>query len=161
MKLLQLNISSLNTSVDELSYYQKENKYDAIFLQETNHIEDKSLGIFKNWKRKIHTTYTNKPTGFGVGTFIAPQQKNVFRNDLLSNKIEMIWNEMEINNKKTLIGNIYIPPGDINQLHALDQELEKHRDKNLILLGDFKTKQNKNKTWDKNVKHNIQKQEKF
>ena len=36
MKLLQFNITSLDTSLEKLWGYQKENKYDVIFLQETN-----------------------------------------------------------------------------------------------------------------------------
>ena len=36
MKLLQFNITSSDTSLDELWGYQKEINYDATFLQETN-----------------------------------------------------------------------------------------------------------------------------
>ena len=38
MKLLQFNITSLDTSLDQLWGYQKEINYDATFLQETNQI---------------------------------------------------------------------------------------------------------------------------
>ena len=38
MKFLQF----LNTSLDELWKYQKENNYDGIFLQETNYTDQKN-----------------------------------------------------------------------------------------------------------------------
>ena len=68
MKFLQYNITSLNTSVEELWLYQQENNYDAIFLQETDYIEYKPLGDFKHWKNSIFTNWKNKIQGFGVGT---------------------------------------------------------------------------------------------
>ena len=46
MKLLQLNVISLQTSHNQLKFYQKQNNYDIIALQETN-VKDK-LEIFKN-----------------------------------------------------------------------------------------------------------------
>ena len=67
MKLLQYNITSLNTSVEELWLYQQENNYDAIFLQETDYIEGKPLGHFKHWKNRMFTNCQNKMQDFGVG----------------------------------------------------------------------------------------------
>ena len=151
MKLLQLNITSLNTSVEELWAYQKENNFDAIFLQETNFTEGKMLGCFKNWKTNMLTNLQNKTLGFGVGSLISTQQKSVFRNDLSRKDIELLWNEMQIQGKKVLIGNIYIPPGKINDLYILDMELEKHKGENILLVGDFNSK---NTLWDKNAKTN-------
>ena len=132
MKFLQLNINSINTSLNELWHYQKENNYDGIFLQETNYTENKPLGDFKHWKSKMHTIYKNKNAGFGVGTLIPMNTKNVFRDDLTNDDLELIWNQMYIGNKEVLIGNIYVTPGNENQLNILDRELEKHRDKNTI-----------------------------
>ena len=151
MKLLQLNITSLNTSVEELWAYQKENNFDAIFLQETNFTEGKMLGCFKNWKTNMLTNLQNKTLGFGVGSLISTQQKSVFRNDLSRKDIELLWNEMQIQGKKVLIGNIYIPPGKINDLYILDMELEKHKGENILLVGGFNSK---NTLWDKNAKTN-------
>ena len=48
MKFLQLNITSFNSSLDELWLYQKEHNYDAIFLQETNLTQNKTLVPFKH-----------------------------------------------------------------------------------------------------------------
>ena len=68
MKILQLNITSLQTSHNQLKLYQEQNNYDIIALQEKN-AEDK-LEIFKNWKEKFHSTFTEKKLGFVVATLI-------------------------------------------------------------------------------------------
>ena len=66
MKILQLDITSLQTSHNQLKFYQEENDYDVIALQETN----VKLEIFSNWKRKFHSTFTEKNLGSGVATLI-------------------------------------------------------------------------------------------
>ena len=57
MKLLQFNITSLNTPSDEFWGYQKGNNYDIMFLKETNYTEGKSLAYFKHWKTRILTNF--------------------------------------------------------------------------------------------------------
>ena len=78
----------------------------------------------------MFTNSQNKTMGFGVGTLVSSGQKNVFREDLPHKDLEIIWNEVQIYGKKTLVGNIYIPPGNENHLHILDMELEKHKVEN-------------------------------
>ena len=56
---------------------------------------------------------------------------------------------MKIEGKVVLIGNIYIAPGNENQLHRLDNELKQHKDKSILLVGDFNSCSN---TWDKNIR---------
>ena len=60
MKILQLNIniSSDFCSHNQFKFYQEQNNYDLMALQETN-IKDK-LEMFNNWKRKFHSTFTEK-----------------------------------------------------------------------------------------------------
>ena len=48
---------------------------------------------------------------------------------------------MKVEGKVVLIGNIYIAPGNENQLHRLDNELEQHKDKSILLSN----------IWDKNI----------
>ena len=129
MKFLQLNITSFNTSLDELWLYQKEHNCDAIFLQETNFTQNKTLGPFKQWKNKMFTHYKEKTMGFGVGTLIPNDIKNVFREDFSNDSLELLWNEIEIQGQQVLIGNAYIPPNMQCHLHLLNKELEKHRGK--------------------------------
>ena len=68
----------------------------------------------------MFTNFQNKAMGFGVGTQVSSAQKNVFREDLSHKDLEIIWNEMQIQWKKTHVGNIYIPPGNENHIHILD-----------------------------------------
>ena len=93
----------------------------------------------------MFTNFQNNAMGFGVGALVSSAQKNVFREDL-SHNLEIIWNEMQIQGKKTLVGNIYIPPGNENHLHILNMELEKHKVENILLIRDFNSR---NKIWDR------------
>ena len=99
----------------------------------------------------MFTHYKEKTMGFGVGTLIPNDIKNVFREDFSNDSLELLWNEIEIQGQQVLIGNVYIPPNMESHLHLLKKELEKHRGKNLILLGDFNSR---NKIWDKNLTRN-------
>ena len=72
----------------ELWSYQKENKYDVIFLQEIKYTEGKSLAYFKQWKTTMFENCQNKAMGFGVGTIVSSAQKNAQKN------LEIIRNEM-------------------------------------------------------------------
>ena len=68
---------------NQLKFYQEQNGYDIIALQETN-VKDK-LEIVKNWRRKFHSTFTEKKLGFGVATLIKNDIKSVFVNNIQSN----------------------------------------------------------------------------
>ena len=50
-------------------------------------------------------------------------QKNIFRGDLSHKDLEIIWKDMQIQGKKTLVWNICILPRNENHLHILDIEL--------------------------------------
>ena len=122
-----------------------------LYSFKTDYIEGKPLGHFKHWKNRMFTNCQNKIQGFGVGTLVSQQQKNVFRDDLSGPDSERAWNEMQIQGTETLVGNIYIPPGNENHLHKLDMELEKHKGKAILLVGDFNCR---NALWDKHIKRN-------
>ena len=102
MKLLQFNIISLNTALEEFWGYQEENNYDAILLQETNYTAGKLLAYFNYWKTKMFTNFQNKSASFGVGTLVSSAQKHIFREDLSHKDLEIKWKEMQIQGKKTL-----------------------------------------------------------
>ena len=74
----------------------------------------------------MHIIHRNKNSGFGVATFIPTSVENVFRDDLTNDNLESVWSKVKIEGKVVLIGNIYIAPGNENQLHRLDNELEQH-----------------------------------
>ena len=56
MKVLQLNITSINNSIKALQFYQEQNDYDLITLQETD-TQKKDLG-FKILESQV--THLNK-----------------------------------------------------------------------------------------------------
>ena len=68
---------------------------------------------------------------------------------MLSNKLEVIWNLLTINNRQTLIWNIYVPPDNNKILQELDSELEHHTETPLIILGDSNAR---HPAWDHNAK---------
>ena len=144
-KILQLNITSLQNSHNQLKFYQEQNDCDIIDLQETN-VKDK-LEIFWNWKRKFNSTFIEKKLGFGVATLMKNDIKSAFVNNIQSN-LETISNLIEINGKHSLMGNVYISPSDSEMLDKLDLELGKYNDIPLLLLGDFNAR---HPVWDKNV----------
>ena len=76
MRILQLDITPQN----QLKPHQDQNDYDLIVLQEKN-VKDK-LEIFKNWKRKFHSTFTEKTLGFSVTIVIRNDIKSEFANKM-------------------------------------------------------------------------------
>ena len=136
MKLPQLNISSFNTSSNQLWLHELENNYSTIFLQETKYKEGNLLGNFKHWNVRMHTFFKNKSLGFGVGTLLPPTVKNVFRDDLIRDDLEIVWNEIKTEEKNVLVGNINVSPNNKGQLHTLDKVLDSLENETIILLGD-------------------------
>ena len=65
----------------------------------------------------MHTIFKNE-TLYVVGTFLPNTTKNVFGQDLINQSFGMVWIELEINAKRVFIGNNYIPPNQIEQIHV-------------------------------------------
>ena len=149
IKILQLNTTSFNTSKKALSHYCKQFQPNIICLQETDIKTEKIK--FENWKGRNWTIFPNKTTGLGVSTMIQQDTKGAFRKDLDNANIEGLWTEIEYGKESILIGNVYIPPKDHNQLELLDNHIANIKHSKLILLGDFNSK---NKLWDDNAKYN-------
>ena len=146
MKILQLNITSLQIFYNQLKFYQGQNDNYIIALQETN-VKEKSK-IFRNWKRKSFSIFKEKKLGFGVATLIKNDVKSVFVNNIQPN-LEAIWNLFEINEKQTLVGNMYIPSNDSKMVNKCDIELKKNNDIRLLLPGYFNAW---HPIWNKNCK---------
>ena len=68
--------------------------------------------------------------GFGVGTLIPNDIKNVFREDFSYDSLELLWSEIEIQGQLVLVENVYTPNME-SHLHLLNKELEKHREKKI------------------------------
>ena len=137
MKFLQLNISSFKYILKSTWLYELENNYSAIFLQETKYKEGNLLGNFKHWNVRMHTFFKNKSLGFGVGTLLPPSVKNVFRDYLIRDDLEIVWNEIKTEELNVLVGNINVSPNNQEQLHTLDKVLDSLENETMILLGDL------------------------
>ena len=75
--------------------------------------------------------------GFGVGTLIPNDIKNVFREDFSNHSLKLLWNEIEIQGQQVPIGNVYIPPKHEISPAPIEQfDLILLR-RNLVLLGDL------------------------
>ena len=48
----------------------------------------------------MHTIFKDKNLGFGVETLIPPSVKNVFRDDLIRDDLEIVWNEIKTEGEK-------------------------------------------------------------
>ena len=112
MKFLQLNISSFKYILKSTWLYELENNYSAIFLQETKYKEGNLLGNFKHWNVRMHTFFKNKSLGFGVGALLPPSVKNVFRDYLIRDDLEIVWNEIKTEELNVLVGNINVSPNN-------------------------------------------------
>ena len=86
---LQLNINSLNTSIEKLWDRKKENNYEGIFFQETNYTAEKTFGKFKHLKTKMYTIYRGKSSGFGVATLIPKLSKMYSETQLIKWKFRV------------------------------------------------------------------------
>ena len=137
MKFLQLNISSFKYILKSTWLYELENNYSAIFLQETKYKEGNLLGNFKHWNVRMHTFFKSKSLGFGVGTLLPPSVKNVFRDYLIRDDLEIVWNEIKTEELNVLVGNINVSPNNQEQLHTLDKVLDSLENETMILLGDL------------------------
>ena len=96
----------------------------------------------------MHKIFKNKTLGYGVGTILPNTTIYVFRQDLINQDLEMVSTELEINGKRVLIGNIYIPSNMIEQIHVLDRFLDNQEVKAIIILKDFNAR---NTLWNKDI----------
>ena len=127
--------------------YQKENNYDAIFLQETIYTAGSPYLILSTGKPNVYKL-SKQSYGLWCGNFSFKCSKKCFQRGSLA---QVARDHMERNantREKTLVGSFYIPPGNENHLHILDMELEKHKDGNIFLIRDFNSR---NKIWDRNA----------
>ena len=69
----------------------------------------------------MDTIFKNKGLGFSEGTLIPPTVKSAFRDDLIRDSLEIVWSKVRTEEEQVLVGNIYVPPNNGEQLHTLDK----------------------------------------
>jgi len=145
MKLLQCNVQSVNTSSVLLQQTSYKLQVDIILLQEIWHPESGSL--FINNYPHVFTKVRQNAQGGGVAIIAHKDVKCVRLNQYEVDGLEAVWADVMVGKVRTVIGSIYIPPGDFNALRiledVLDQILKSHS--SLILCMDANSR---NVLWD-------------
>ena len=72
---------------------------------------------------------------FVAGTILPPSVKNIFRDDLVKNDLEIVGNKIKTEEKKVRVVNTYVPPN--SEGHNLEKVFESLKNDSIILLGDF------------------------
>ena len=139
MKILQLNVRSLNTSKYLLKNYVHSNRFDIVCLTETWHHDNGGnmrdiLGLIPEWRDRTHKT-----KGGGVAILVSPNIPAVRRTDLESDELEAIFIETKINNKKCIIASVYLPPDRATsaKINTLNDMLNKINSDRILITGDL------------------------
>jgi len=91
---------------------------DAILLQEIWHPVESTINI-RNYAHKFVKTRQGKEGG-GVAIIAHKKVKAVHLKEYDTDNLEAVWADVMIGKIRTVIGSVYIPPGDINALDNLD-----------------------------------------
>ena len=119
MRFLQCNIQSLNTSLQLLRQCVQRLDVDIIALQETWHPSDGYINI-KNFTQQFLKLRSGKEGG-GVALFTHRRVKAVRLKEYETDDIEAVWADVKCGKVRTVVGSVYIPPGDISALDKLDK----------------------------------------
>jgi len=119
MRFLQCNIQSLNTSLQLLRQCVQRLDVDIIALQETWHPADGYIHI-KNFTQQFLKLRSGKEGG-GVALFTHRRVKAVRLKEYETDDIEAVWADVKCGKVRTVVGSVYIPPGDISALDKLDK----------------------------------------
>ena len=118
MKILQNNTQSINTSLPLLRLAVQKLNIDIILLQEIWHPKDDCIKIHN------YTPIVKLRKGSEGGGVAIITRKNVKMVPLLEydmDGLEAVWADVKVGNIRTVIGSVYIPPGDDSALLLLDE----------------------------------------
>jgi len=122
MRLLQNNIQSITTSIPLLRHAVKRLDIDVITLQEIWHPENGSINI-RDYTHQFVKLRSGKRGGVAILT--RKNVKVVYLKEYEVDNLEAIWVDVEVNNVRTVIGSVYIPPGDAAALDILDKVIDR------------------------------------
>ena len=123
MKILQNNIQSINTSLPLLRLTVQKLNIDIILLQEIWHPKDDIISIRNYTPPIVKLRKCNE--GGGVAIITRKNVKTVPLKEYDTDGLEAVWADVKVGNVRTVIGSVYIPPGDDNALHLLDDVIER------------------------------------
>jgi len=119
MKILQNNIQSINTSLPLLRLTVQKLNIDVILPQEIWHPKEDGINI-RNYTQRIVKVH-NGNEGGGVAIITTRNVKKVHLKEYDTDGLEAVWADVKVGNICTVVGLVYIPPGDDNALCLLDQ----------------------------------------
>ena len=123
MKCLQCNIQSISTSLPLLRLTAERLNIDVILLQEIWNPTEGSFSI-KNFLPPLTKIRTGK-VGGGVAIGAHKRVRLVHLKEFDVPDLEAIWAEICVGKVRTVIGSIYIPPGDIDAIDLLDDVISR------------------------------------
>ena len=146
MKLIQLNIRSLNTSTNMMDMLVARRNPDILLLQEV--WQPKNQALIKGFQPPIMKLRHNSRGG-GVAIYTKKAGKQIYLPKYEVNDLEAVWAEVMIGNKRTVVGSVYIPPGKINEMRIFKRVLNKVclENNNVIIGMDANAR---NSLWDDN-----------
>ena len=115
MKILQLNCSGLTKDLSkQLSRYVDDKHIEVVCLQET-FAKDRSTSS-KNWRPYLNPS----SDGYGgVAIFVSPSVKSVPYEELKDPRLEAVWTRIQVAGKVTILGSVYIRPGQLGKVAIL------------------------------------------
>ena len=123
MRFLQNIIQSVNTSIQLLRHTVHRLNIDVILLQEIWQPSDGSITI-KNYSQPI-TKFRQGGKGGGVAIIPHRKVKIVHLKEYDMDGLKAVWAVILINKVQTVIGSVYVPPGDMSALSILDTVISK------------------------------------
>ena len=135
MRLLQVNIQSVNTSSYLLKVATQQHQPDIVALQEVWKLpDDFKIPGYTLRSKKLRT----EKTGGGVAIFCKDSVKYVDLEEYQCDDLEATWCDVMVKERRTVVGSVYINVGQLKELEILDKVIQKisksHR--NLIVCMD-------------------------
>ena len=139
MEVGQCNIRSLNTSTTYIEDLVLKTNIRMLLFTEIWHLEANKK-LLSQWR-----WYKNEREGReggGAAVVVHPSIKSWPRKDLQKEHLESVWCELSLENRRVLVGSIYIRPDDSAALEILLSQLESiiSEHENIVLTGDFNAK---------------------
>ena len=140
LRIAQCNIRSLNTSAKLIEDMCKVQQISILSLTEIWHPDVSNLRFLHKWTWNV--SIRDHKEGGGAATLVNPQIKTHPRKDLNNRWLESTWCEIYVENRKILLGSVYVPPENEQTMELLIKTLKTvaNECENVIVMGDFNAK---------------------
>ena len=130
----------MNTSGQLVEDLCKLQQLSILSLTEIWHPDISNLKFLHKWTWNVSVRMDRG--GGGAATLINPTVKTHPRKDLNDPMIEAVWCEIYVQKRKILLGSVYIPPEQEQDMEKLIEHLEtiSQTNENVIVMGDFNAK---------------------